>query len=306
MVYSLAASPSAGREIYFAARSSGLYRSTDGGQTWQPAYRHFSGEDPLPTTAVVLSPDFAQDRTLFAGVPGAILRSLDGGDRWTAAMLPTPPPIVTALGISPDFSRDGAVFAATAEDGVFCSTDRGATWAAWNYGLLDVNVLALALPAHFPQTGVVYLGASSGLFRSANRGRSWREAPMPGEFVTVLSLAVSSSEGREDVLLVGSEENGLFASPDGGQTWSQSSPDPIQEPVNGICLSPDFQHDGQVAIIEGDRLLLSGDGGAAWQPWLAGRLPPGFAITALAAPGGFGPGARVLVGGMQAALEVVV
>ena len=71
IVYALAASPNFDEDgICFAAQSSGLYRSEDGGSSWQYAYEALELAEPLVTTEVVLSPDFAQDQTVFAGAPG--------------------------------------------------------------------------------------------------------------------------------------------------------------------------------------------------------------------------------------------
>ena len=67
-VFALAASPdfAADRTVY-AARATGLYRSTDGGASWQPAYGSLSLQSDLVTSAVAVSPDFVRDRTVFAG-----------------------------------------------------------------------------------------------------------------------------------------------------------------------------------------------------------------------------------------------
>ena len=80
IVYSLATSPDFEQDgVCFAARPSGLYRSDDGGLTWQPAYASLGLETPLTTVTVAVSPNFGADRSVFAGVPGGILRSVDGG-----------------------------------------------------------------------------------------------------------------------------------------------------------------------------------------------------------------------------------
>lgn len=57
----------------FVGRRSGLYRSNDGGDTWQTVYDSLGLEMPLPTLAVALSPEFERDRTVFSGVLGGVL-----------------------------------------------------------------------------------------------------------------------------------------------------------------------------------------------------------------------------------------
>lgn len=102
-------------------------------------------ETPLTTVAVAVSPNFEADRSVFAGVAGGILRSIDGGHNWYIASLSSPPPFVLTLVVSPNFAHDGTLLAGTMEDGVFRWGDRGEYWAAWNFGLLDLNVLCMAI-----------------------------------------------------------------------------------------------------------------------------------------------------------------
>src|SRR3954469_10334555 len=91
-VYALALAPEG---VCFAACDSGLYRSEDGGSTWHSAYNALRLNTALSTTALAISPAFAQDRTLFAGVPGGILRSTDAAQNWRAIPLPEPPPLIS-------------------------------------------------------------------------------------------------------------------------------------------------------------------------------------------------------------------
>ena len=146
IVLALAASPAFAEDgVCFAARQSGLYRSEDGGHTWRFAYHSLTLDASLATTAVAVSPAFTRDGGVFAGAHGGVLRSSDRGDSWQVALFPEPPPLVSTLAISPAFDQDGTLFAGTLADGVFRSADRGSSWAAWNFGLLDLGVLALAI-----------------------------------------------------------------------------------------------------------------------------------------------------------------
>ena len=90
IVYALACT----ENLCFAARASGLYRSADGGQTWDFAYASLELAEPLPTTSVALSPDFADDHSVFAGVPGGVLYSTDSGETWHIVGLGSPPSIL--------------------------------------------------------------------------------------------------------------------------------------------------------------------------------------------------------------------
>jgi photosystem II stability/assembly factor-like uncharacterized protein len=91
-VHVLAASPNFAQDgVVFAARQSGLYRSSNGGQTWGDALTRLNPAAPLTTFVVALSPDFAQDGIVLAGVSGGVLRSSDSGAVWRIVEFPSPP-----------------------------------------------------------------------------------------------------------------------------------------------------------------------------------------------------------------------
>jgi photosystem II stability/assembly factor-like uncharacterized protein len=296
IVYALAAAPDFEQSgTCFAAQVTGLFRSLDKGRTWQDVYASLKLDSPLPTAAVALSPQFETDRTVFAGVAGAVLRSSDGGQTWTIATLPSPPPIVSMLTVSPNYAHDGMVFAGTLEDGVFYSNNRGERWVSWNFGLLDLRILALVISPDFAHDETLFVGTDSGIYRSTNGGRAWREVDFPLEFAPVLSLAISPHFASDGILLAGTEANGLFRSNDRGRTWARLGQEIITEAVNGIILSPQFPTPADVLVMAGDELLVSRDGGQTWSQWTT-ELNLAEGLATVAAPQGLAPGAPLLVG----------
>ncbi len=282
----------AGTGICFAARSAGLFRSADGGQTWDLAYASLNAGEALPTTAVALAPNFEHEPTVLAGLNGAILASYDGGFNWQPGRLPAPLPAISALAISPCFQEDGRAFAGTNEDGVLVTNDRGKNWIAWNFGLLDLNILCLAISPEFSADETLYAGAESGLFRSTNGGRAWKEVPLPVGFDAVLSAAISPNFARDNTLFVGTENKGLLVSQDRGKTWRCAGETTQEAPVNGIFLSPSAPT-GEILALLGGALRVSRDGGESWKAWKK-KIAGGKNVTAVLAPGG--PRGGVLVG----------
>jgi len=288
-VYALAVSPSFAEDRRcYAARQSGLLLSDDGGLTWQSAV------EALSVTAVVVS----LKQHVFAGIPGGILHSSDEGKSWTTVPLPAPPPLITALTASPDNSM---VLAGTMEDGVFLSEDDGASWNAWNAGLLDRHILCMALSPCFSSDRRVYVGTETGIYGSRNQGRSWRMLNFPPEFAPVLSIALSPGFFSDGILWAGTENRGLFRSEDYGQTWLPSK---LMGSVNAIIPSPQFPNKPEMLVWMDNGLLLSHDGGQEWIPLdissISGRL------SAIAAPTGLEDDSILLLGTQESTITRLV
>lgn len=295
IVYAIACSSAFDRDgICFAARYSGLEQSSDGGATWRSAYDSLGIDTPLATLAVALSPDFEADHSVFAGVAGGILRSFDGGDSWYSNVLPGSP-VISALAVSPNFAHDGVLFAGTMEDGLLRSADRGSQWSPWNFGLLDLGVICLAVSPDFADDETLCVGTSTGIFRSTNGGRAWREINLPLDYEPVLSLALSPAYAVDGTLFAGTEAHGLWTSVDRGRNWTQVGANAIAGPVNNILLSPTFPQAPELLINLATEVLVSRDGGQTWSEPTA--LPaPDTEVSSVAAPRGLGANMPLLVG----------
>jgi photosystem II stability/assembly factor-like uncharacterized protein len=227
-----------------------------------------------------------------------VLRSFDGGESWQVALLPEPAPLVTALAISPSYAEDGVVFAATMEDGVFRSADRGSSWTAWNFGLLDLGALCIAVSPDFAADETLFVGTESGLFRSTNGGLAWREVAFASEHAPVLSVAVAPDFGSSGVVFAGTEEHGLWCSDDGGRSWTAIGQGVLEGSVNGIAVGASFPAPAELLVLLSDGVMVSRDAGASWAEWRSGFEPAGGAAS-LIAPLGLGPGAPLLVGTVE-------
>lgn len=246
-----------GRTI-FAARESGLQRSTDGGRTWQPAFASLNASEPIPAYAVTLSPQFDLDKTVFVAVAGGILRSTNNGDTWQMAQMPEPKPFITALACSLNYAQDKTVFAASLEDGVLLTNDGGANWHSWNFGLLDAQVLSLAVA----KDGLLFAGTSSGLFLSQNNGKTFREILLPCGHVPVSGVASNSK-----MILAGTEESGLWTSGDLGLQWQQVGENEF-ETINALIVS-----EKAILALTEQGVEISNDQGESWQTQAIQEIP---------------------------------
>lgn len=143
--------------------SGGVYRSTDGGQTWTPVN---TGLTRSEVRGLVISPDYAADHTLFVSVwEGGVYRSTDGGETWQAANTGQPNRRPRTLLISPFYAQDKTVFYGTwgdsppnYSDGVYVTTNGGDSWAVVNNGLGNHFVYQFAVPPTFNEDPLLYAG----------------------------------------------------------------------------------------------------------------------------------------------------
>ena len=295
-VYAIAASPDFGRDgVGFVARESGLYRFDAHSGDWHDAYASLNLPAALVTPAVALSPAYDEDRTVFAGTNGGVLRSEDGGETWVLGVMPKPAPVVSAVAVSPDFGTDGLVFAGTMEDGLLRSPDRGTQWHRWNFGLLDRRILCVAVSPEFAADATVLVGADTGVFCSTNGGRSWRQLPFPPDLAPVLCAALSPRGAGGASIFVGTESNGLYVSHDDGTVWTRLAEDLVPDVVTAIHLEAQDQAAPAVLVATDARVYASRDGGVQWAS-VPVELAAEESISAICAPRGLAPGAPLLVG----------
>jgi photosystem II stability/assembly factor-like uncharacterized protein len=279
----------------FAARNSGLYRSRDGGKSWQFSFDSLALEASLAISCVALAPNFSEMAHVFAAGPGGILRSRDGGQTWYVTMLSSPPPFITGLAVSPNYARDGIVFATTMDDGVFRSSNRGVDWTAWNFGLFDRHILSVAVSPNFEEDKNVFLGTESGIFHSVNGGLGWRETEFKIAYAPVLSLAISPNFAEDDLLFAGTENAGIFYSADRAATWALAAGEDQVGSVNAILIAKNFLEESNLLITNGESILISRDRAQSWQPWRA-NLQFDDLVLSIAALNDLAPESKLLAG----------
>jgi photosystem II stability/assembly factor-like uncharacterized protein len=225
----------------FAASLSGLRVRESATSDWELILPR-ADEPAYPVTAIAIAPNGA----MLAGVPGGFGLSHDDGVTWSFVALPDPIAVITCLAISSD---NQLVLAGSEQDGVFRSVDGGASWTAWNFGLLDAGILSLAIS----ENESIYAGTTTGLFVSRNHGRAWEAVPLTFDFDAVLSLAVQGPS-----IFIGTESNGLWVSSDGASSWVKC----IALPDSMIQF---LATDNDAIVASGESgLWLSNDSGDAW------------------------------------------
>ncbi len=222
----------------------GVWRSTDGGNTWQPAWqglRHRLVYD------LVISPAFAQDHTLFAycfgGEGGPFLyRSQDGGASWalfaapplvtpsapSQGPLPPPEELLPAPEALTQFKADGK--------SVLRSTDGGRTWqTVLSRPDSYAHVRAIVPSPRLASDRQVFALYEDLLYRSTDGGDTWQVADddvlVQYDYRSAFtSLAVGEADGGQLALFLG-DFSGAVLRVDPAQVRWEARPRPTPTPT---------------------------------------------------------------------------
>jgi photosystem II stability/assembly factor-like uncharacterized protein len=168
---------------------------------------------------------------------------------------------IKALAIDP--SALATLYAGTYENGVFKSTDGGATWSPANTGLTDSFVLSLAIDPVTPAT--LYAGTALGVSKSTDGGANWSLASTGLTSYFVRALAI---DPVTPATLYAGTADGVFKSTDGGANWSLASTGLTYE-VWALAIDP-VTPATLYAASWGGGVSKTTDGGGNWNPANAG------------------------------------
>ena len=147
-----------------------LARSVNGGANWDFAWNGGQGFDSSLNALVV---DPTNPAILYAGIGDGLYKSYDGGV--TSNIVGFRNSTVTALAIDP--SNPLTLYANVAGQGLFKSTDGGASWLAINNGLsalIETRSSVTALVVTRGNSNVLYAAtAGLGIYRSIDGGANW-------------------------------------------------------------------------------------------------------------------------------------
>lgn len=246
--------PSNNRIVYAGTAGGGVWKSNDGGVTFNPIFDEYCQS----IGAVALDPN-DPDNTVYVGtgetwtrnsvsVGDGLYRSIDGGSNWTHLGFEKSERIANII-VNPTNSKEiyvgvlGALWGGSEERGVFKTQDGGLTWDKILYtdhktGCADLAMdpndpsILYASMWEFGRTGWSFQsgGRNSALYKSMDGGTTWKKihTGFPKGDLGRLAIAVAPSNPKRLYTVIEAEEDlrkGLYRSDDAGESWKQLNND---------------------------------------------------------------------------------
>lgn len=236
---------------YFGSVGGGVWKTTDGGETWKPVSDGFFGGSIGAIAASEWDPNVVYvgggEKTVRGNVShgDGMWKSTDAGKTWTHAGLadsrhipririhPRNPDLVYAAVL-------GHLFGPSTERGVYRTKDGGKTWERILFANENAGAIDLILDPTNPR--VIYAstwrvrrspyslesgGEGSALWKSTDGGDTWknlsRAKGLPKGALGIIGVTVSPSNPQNVYAILEADEGGVFRSRDGGETWEKTN-----------------------------------------------------------------------------------
>jgi len=265
----------------------GIYKSTDGGSTWQ----HLGLRDAQQIGSILVDPR-DPNRVLVAALghpygpnpERGVFRSSDGGTTWTKVLYKDDNTGAIDLAFDPTNSETvyavlwasrrppwttGGSYAAPGS-GLYKSVDGGATWRESTKGLpsgRDLGRIGLAIaPSDADRMyALVQSEKAGGLYRSEDAGESWQrvnsEERVYGRGDDFACVRVHPKD-RNTIFITNTS---TYRSADGGANFTAIKGAPGGDDYHTVWINPE---DPQILALASDQgATISVNGGATWSSW---------------------------------------
>jgi photosystem II stability/assembly factor-like uncharacterized protein len=237
---------------YFGSVGGGVWRTTDGGVSWQPI-----SDKAVISSIGAIAVSESNPNVIYVGTGESCLRgnisygdgvykTTDGGKTWQHIGLKDTQHIARVWidPRNPDhvlIAALGHAYGPNSDRGIFRTTDGGKTWDKILYKDDKSGAIDLAVDPHNSNVMFAALyqiqrtpwsmesgGPGSGLYRSTDGGNSWKHLEakgLPDGILGRIGVSVSGADSNRVYALIESKQSGLYRSDDGGETWSRVNDD---------------------------------------------------------------------------------
>lgn len=260
----IAFDPTASDHLYLGTVYNGIWETMNAAEQWKATSLR-SGEYNC------LSFDTLNPKVMYTASGAVVLKSVDGGQQWTAIYTESQPDqVVTCVIVNPGIDRE--VWAITSGGKIILSSDYGQRWTL----VAQVPPMNPRL-MHFDSNGTLYIfSRANGIWRGDDHGTSW----------TNITPALQKFGGATDIRAVDinrqgwyiATARGLLKSTNRGVSWIEI-PTLVTAgsvPLQNVAVNPLNGQD--IFVTAGPRLLHTTNGGATWA---VTTLPTGRTPTLL-------------------------
>ncbi|MBS2211787.1 PKD domain-containing protein [Carboxylicivirga mesophila] len=206
--------PSDPQTLYVSCFKSGLFKTMDGGASWEPLC------DNIPEQVYVSAIKPSEPNTILIGTDMGVYITNDEGDTWNTTSITTE---VKALLIQPGNEN---VIIAGAGNGIYRSANGGESWS-----LVQASSKVEDLKPHPTNPDILYAatnGATSQFYRSTDGGVSWTENTSFGQGC-FMKIAVTSA-APDQVFVLNARDHlgddsfeGFYKSTNAGVSFTKQS-----------------------------------------------------------------------------------
>lgn len=267
----------AGKVLWAATYSLGVFRSSDLAATWKP-----SSDGLHATTATSIAVDPRTPRVIYTGVwEMGVRKTLSSGQRWRAADSGLPPRDTSSrrhslLAVDP--RRPQTVYQVSTA-GFARSDDGGNRWTMLASTYFNTTALEVDAAGTVYLAGPTLLDGNCRLARSDDRGATLRCLPPFTGAGSWPAAWLFLDAARPGTLWVLEQRSRLWKSTDRGDHWTEIHPQGLEHAGDPRSLWIDPSNPGRLLLgtdraSAGDRperVWRSDDGGLSWRPW--GKVP---------------------------------
>ena len=205
----------------------GVFRSTDGGKTWEKRPVDIAEECPnvgVPrVTGIAIDPTNHRDIWVGLEVDG-LRHSSDAGDTWESINGAIPNPDVHNVAVT---SGPPKTVVVVVNNDVYTSDDNGANWD--RLGIREVFPMTYprGIMVQPEKPNVIFVtigdttpGRTGTIMRTKDTGKTWENLSLPVEPNTAMwTVNIQSTDPQ--VVFAGSRYGYLYRSDDGGDSWNK-------------------------------------------------------------------------------------